>query len=81
LESLPVIGAGGVARIDFLINENNSINVIEINNIPGSFAYYLWEQMGRSFTELLDYMIERAVEIRKRSHRTIYSFEANLLAE
>ncbi|NQT34838.1 D-alanine--D-alanine ligase [bacterium] len=81
IRTYTAIGAGGVARIDFLINENNSINVIEINSIPGSFAYYLWEQMGRSFTELLDYMIERAIEIRKRSHRTIYSFEANLLAE
>ncbi len=72
--------AGGVARIDFLINSKSEIFVNEINNIPGSFAYYLWEYMGRSFSELLDQMIERAVQVRKRNHKTIFSFEANLLA-
>jgi hypothetical protein len=73
-------GGGGVARIDFLMNDNDELFVNEINNIPGSFSSYLWEHMGRSFTELLDRMIERAFEVRKRSHRTIYAFEANLLA-
>ncbi len=80
VRTFTAISAGGVARIDFLINKKNEIFVNEINNIPGSFAYYLWEYMGRSFSELLDYMIECAVVVRKRSHRTIFSFEANLLA-
>ncbi|NQU06332.1 MAG: D-alanine--D-alanine ligase [Calditrichaeota bacterium] len=80
VKTFAAIGGGGVARIDFLMNDDDEIFVNEINNIPGSFSYYLWEYMGRSFTELLDRMIERAFEIRKRSHRTIYAFEANLLA-
>jgi len=74
------IGAGGVARIDFIIDGEDRVYLNEINSIPGSFAYYLWENMGRSFTELLDYMIERAMTIRKRNNRTTYSFEANLLS-
>jgi D-alanine-D-alanine ligase len=80
IKTFTAIGGGGVARIDYLMNDNDELFVNEINNIPGSFSYYLWEHMGRSFTELLDRMIERAFEVRKRSHRTIYSFEANLLA-
>jgi len=74
------IGAGGVARIDFLINKKNEVFINEINNIPGSFSFYLWEHMGNSFSELLTRMIERSFEVRKKSHRTIYAFEANLLS-
>ena len=74
------IRGGGVTRVDFLIDEKKEIFVNEINNIPGSFSFYLWEYMGRTFSELLDRMIDRAFEVRKRSHRTIYSFDANLLA-
>ena len=73
--------AGGVARVDFLIAQAGAIYVNEINNIPGSFAFYLWEYMGRSFRELLDRMIERAFEVNKRRNRTTYAFEANLLAQ
>jgi len=71
--------AGGVARVDFLIARAGAVYVNEINNIPGSFAFYLWENMGRSFRELLDRMIERAFEVNKRRNRTTYAFEANLL--
>lgn len=80
VRTFTAIGAGGLARIDFLINERNEIFVNEINNIPGSFSFYLWEHMGRSFSELLNRMIERSFEVRKNSYRIIYTFEANLLA-
>src|SRR5699024_5996842 len=39
-----LFGASGVARLDFLINETSSqIYFNEMNTIPGSFSYYLWE--------------------------------------
>jgi len=74
------IGAGGVARVDFLIDKEGRIYVNELNNIPGSFAFYLWEYMGKSFSQLLDRMIERAYEVNRRRNRITFSFEANLLA-
>ena len=43
------------ARIDFIMDgDNNKIYVNEINTIPGSLAFYLWEPKGISFKELLD---------------------------
>lgn len=75
-----LVGAGGVARIDFLISQDGTIFINEINNIPGSFAFYLWESMGRSFKELLTRMIERAQVRNRRRNRTTFSFETNLLA-
>ncbi len=80
VKAFQTIGAGGVARIDFLIDDQNTVYVNELNNIPGSFSFYLWEYMGRSFSELLDRMVETATERNKQRNRTTYSFEANLLA-
>ncbi len=80
VQTFQAVGAGGVARIDFLICAEGELFVNEINNIPGSFSYYLWEYRGRSFMELLTRMVERAFEIHRRRNRITYTFEANLLA-
>jgi D-alanine-D-alanine ligase len=80
VQTFTATGAGGVARVDFLMDKDGEIYVNEINNIPGSFAYYLWEFSGRSFRELLDHMIERAFEVQRLKNQTTYTFEANLLA-
>lgn len=74
------IGAGGIARVDFLISREGVIYVNELNNIPGSFAYYLWEPLGKSLRDLIDRLVERAIEVNKRRNRTTFAFEANLLA-
>ncbi len=74
-------GASGVARIDFLISKEHDIYINELNTIPGSLSFYLWEHMGHSFTELIDKLIDRAHEIYRRKNRMTFSFDANLLAE
>jgi D-alanine-D-alanine ligase len=80
VKAFQTIGAGGVARIDFLIDDQDKLYINELNNIPGSFSYYLWEFMGRSFGDLLDRMIDTAILRNKQLNHTTYSFEANLLA-
>ena len=38
------LNSSGVVRIDFLIdNKNNKVYANEINSIPGSLPYYLWD--------------------------------------
>lgn len=49
--------ASGVIRIDFLYKDKLYLN--EINSIPGSYAYYLWENKY-DFLELLDISIKEA---------------------
>lgn len=40
------LGFGGVIRVDYLLdNETNTLYVNEINTIPGSLAYPLWQGM------------------------------------
>jgi D-alanine-D-alanine ligase len=53
----------------------------EINTIPGSFSFYLWEPSGVSFDEL----VHRLIEIAQRRHREkngrIRYYDVNLLSE
>lgn len=79
-EVFRVINTSGVARVDFLIDKKKKkIYVTEINTIPGSLAFYLWEPVGKNYTELLDELISLAIREYKRQSKIIYTFENNLL--
>ena len=74
------IGASGVARLDFLIdNSNEALFLNEINTMPGSLAFYLWEASGLPFDQLVKKVIDIALESYAAKSRTTFSFEANLL--
>lgn len=67
----------GDARIDFLLDGNN-IFVNEINTIPGSIAFYLWEGKGISFKKLISRIIELAeIQNEQRKINTV-SFDIDL---
>lgn len=51
------LGASGVIRIDFLYKDHLYVN--EINSIPGSYAYYLWDNKY-DFLEMLDIVLKEA---------------------
>jgi len=80
IQTFQATGAGGLARIDFMVTEKNEVYINELNNIPGSLSFYLWERMGKSFSELIDRLISRAFEVNKQQNRTTFSFEGNLLS-
>lgn len=72
--------SAGIVRIDFMIDEaDGSVYVNEINTIPGSLAFYLWEKTGVSFTELLDRYIQLGLDAYKRKERMIFSYQTNIL--
>jgi len=68
----------GNARIDFLYDGNN-IYVNEINTIPGSIAFYLWESCGISFTDLITKILELAELQQNQRSVNIYSYDIDLL--
>lgn len=77
-----VLNAAGVSRIDFLINKDKEkVYVNEINTIPGSLSYYLWEPVGKTYPTLLDDLITLAIKKHKRKSKLIYSFETNILKD
>lgn len=61
-KAFKVLQCSGVVRIDFLVNKKTKEFVlVEVNSIPGSFAYYLFEPKGVPFTNLVEKMIEIAL--------------------
>lgn len=73
------IGASGVARIDYMVTKKDEIYITEINTIPGSLAFYLWEASGISFSELIDRLVNIAEIEYKSKHSIKTTFESNLV--
>jgi D-alanine-D-alanine ligase len=81
LETFRCLGASGVCRIDFMMNaETKEVFVNEINTIPGSLAFYLWKESGVSFRQLMDKLVDLALERERRRSRMTFSYDTNLLA-
>lgn len=72
-------GGRGISRIDYMIEKNN-LYFNEINTLPGSLAFYLWEKTGISFSKLVDKLVSLAIESWQEKQRLISSFESNILA-
>lgn len=72
------IDGRGTARIDFLVDEDENVFVNEINTIPGSFGFYLWEGKGYSFEKLVDELINIAIITHEDKKTNMYNFDANL---
>jgi D-alanine-D-alanine ligase len=75
------IGANGVVRIDFMIDtKTNTVYANEINTIPGSLAFYLWEATGVSYTALIDKLIDLAFKRSRTRDNITYTIDTNILA-
>jgi D-alanine-D-alanine ligase len=74
-------GCAGVTRVDFLIDSAGQVYVNELNTIPGSFSFYLWEPAGLPFARLMDELIDLAIDDHREKLRTTRVFATNLLAE
>ncbi|MBR5423407.1 MAG: D-alanine--D-alanine ligase [Clostridia bacterium] len=80
VKAFKVLGCNGVSRIDFMIDQaTNEVYLNEINTIPGSLAFYLWEPLGVHYKDLLDRMIELALKRKREEDSIVFSFETNLL--
>ena len=84
IEAYKAVDCSGMARVDFLVSKDGSkVLVNEINTIPGftqiSMYPKLWEATGISYRELLDRLIELAIErhMEKSKLRTSYRLEEN----
>jgi len=70
IKAFNIISGTGAPRIDFLCNsKTGQIWLNEINPLPGSFAYYLWEAADQkvNFTKLLSALINEGIEIARNN--------------
>jgi D-alanine-D-alanine ligase len=75
------MNASGIIRIDFMRNkETGEVYVNEINAIPGSLSFYLWEATGKKFVDVLDEVINIAVKENAEKLKLKHSFDQNIFA-
>lgn len=80
-ETFHVLGCHGVSRVDLIIDgDTNKVYVNEINTIPGSLSYYLWEAGGLTFEALMDRLVKLALKRKRAQQSKTLSFEQNIFA-
>lgn len=80
-ETFRVLSCHGVARVDVMIDDNTGdIYVNEINAIPGSLSFYLWEATKIPFDELMDKMVQLALKRKREAANKTVSYSQNIFA-
>lgn len=74
------LGLKGVVRIDYMIDmDSDTLYLNEINSIPGSFAFYLYEPKGISYKKLIDRLISGAFAAMEEKHANSFAFDSKIL--
>ncbi len=81
VEAFKALDCKGVARIDFLYDKAaDELYIGEINTIPGSLAFYLWEGRGISFERMIDMMVEYAFRANADRNENVFSYQSSILS-
>lgn len=81
VKTFQAVGCNGVSRIDFIVDKNtNKVYVNEINTIPGSLSFYLWEATGKSFEQLTDELIKLALKRDREKKQVVFTYDTNILS-
>ena len=79
-EIFRMLDCKGVVRIDYMFDRNEEkLYITEINTIPGSLAFYLWENAGIPYRELIDRMIGYAEKAFEDKNRANYAYSSDIL--
>jgi len=74
------LGCSGVVRIDFMIDtETDTVYANEINTIPGSLAFYLWDATGLKYTDMIDRLVEIAFKRQRNRENLSFTIDTNIL--
>ena len=80
-ETFRVLSCHGVSRVDVIRDRSNGeIYVNEINTIPGSLSFYLWEATGIRFDQLMDRLVELALKRKRESANKTVSYDPNIFS-
>lgn len=89
-KAFKALNSKGVVRIDFIIdNSDGKVYVNEINTIPGSFAFYLWNVQVHDgdvwdynrieYSQLIDKLIEIAEVDHAEKNKNNYTYDSDII--
>lgn len=80
-ETFRVLSCHGVSRVDFMVDDDTqNVYVNEINTIPGSLSFYLWEATGIPFDRLMDNLIQLALKRKREQGMKTTNFDQNIFS-
>ncbi len=80
-EIFRMLDCKGVVRIDYMFDRiSGQIFITEINTIPGSLAFYLWENAGVTYEKLIDRMICYAEKAHEEKNQANYAYSSDILS-
>ncbi len=72
----------GVVRIDYMIDKTTGkLYINEVNTIPGSLAFYLFEPMGIPYRRLIDKMVDAALKEHAQKASSTFSYDSRILTK
>ena len=87
-ETFRVLSCHGVSRVDVMIEGKSErdasgcrkIFVNEINTIPGSLSFYLWEGSGLKFDEEMEHLVQLALKRKREQGMKTVSYDQNIFS-
>ena len=71
----------GVVRIDYMFDAaSQGLYITEINTIPGSLSFYLWEPCGVPYSALIDQMVRLSMEAQREKDDSNYAYTSDILS-
>ncbi len=80
VQAFKLMDCKGVVRIDYMLDKEDNLYINEINTIPGSFAFYLWEPKGKSYSALIDELIDIAFRANKDRKQNNFAFDSEIIS-
>jgi D-alanine-D-alanine ligase len=81
LRAFQAVDGHGIARVDFLVREETGeVFLNEINTMPGSLAFFLWQEEGMTPAQVADELIRLAFEVHAEKRKTVYNYKSGLIA-
>ena len=69
----------GVVRIDYMLTKDDELYITEINTIPGSMAFYLWQESGLPYAKMIDKLVEYANRAFAEKNENDYAYTSDIL--
>lgn len=80
-ETFRVLSCHGVSRVDVIVDDDTKeIYVNEINTIPGSLSFYMWEATGIPFDKLMDRLVQLALKRKREQGMKTVSYDQNIFS-
>ena len=87
-ETFRALSCHGVSRVEVMIEGKSErdasgcrkIFVNEINTIPGSLSFYLWEGSGLKFDEEMEHLVQLALKRKREQGMKTVSYDQNIFS-